>query len=99
MGEKPTQNHSIDRINVNGNYEPGNCKWATATEQAINQRIDPRNSSGRTGVSWDKRDKKWVAQMKYGSYKFTGYYNSFDEAVEARELAERKYWNNSIQGI
>lgn len=35
MGE-PEDNQSLDRINPNGNYEPGNCRWATAAMQGRN---------------------------------------------------------------
>ncbi len=38
MGEKPSREYTLDRINNDGNYEPGNCRWATRIEQGSNKR-------------------------------------------------------------
>lgn len=37
VGRKPSKEHSLDRINVNGHYEPGNVRWATRSQQQLNR--------------------------------------------------------------
>lgn len=38
VGPRPSIAHSIDRIDVDGNYEPGNCRWVTRDVQSQNTR-------------------------------------------------------------
>jgi hypothetical protein len=54
IGRRPSKNHSVDRINNNGNYEPGNVRWATRKEQRRNSdRIHPVTINGITKIICD----------------------------------------------
>lgn len=37
MGERPSDDHSLERINTNADYKPSNCRWATRSEQQKNK--------------------------------------------------------------
>src|SRR5690606_36106621 len=57
VGRAPTGDHSLDRIDVNGDYEPSNCRWATRTEQQRNRRnyrIIEHDGHRRTLAEWSE---------------------------------------------
>jgi len=84
---------SIDRIDVNGNYEPHNCRWANDITQAQNQQIRSDNSSGVAGVRFNKGNNKWAVQINVNNKRiYLGIFNKLEDAICARKEAEMKYW-------
>lgn len=78
-----------------------NLRIVTTQQNSMNSTLYKNNTSGITGVTWHKRDNVWQARIKVGyKYIHLGYFNSFDDAVNARKEAEEKYfgefsYNNS----
>lgn len=84
---------TIDRINVNGDYTPSNCQWTNRLEQNRNQRVRSDNTSGCRGVCWDKRSNKWHVTISInGKSKHIKYCVDINDAIIARKNAELKYW-------
>ena len=99
MGERPSNSHSIERLDVNEDYSPDNCVWITSEKQLRNRRKNKNNTSGVTGITrcfekgelckyraaWKNLDGK--TETKTFSINKYGKEEAFRLACEARENA------------
>lgn len=96
MGERPDKECSVDRLDVNGNYTPENCKWSSRFEQAQNKRKLKNNSSGKTGVKFEigRGNKHWVAEIRKNNQKRKKRFEFFIDAV-----FQRMQWEQELYGF
>lgn len=91
MGE-PIGDETLDRINVYGNYEPSNCRWAGVKTQNRNMRVRKNSITGVIGVI-RTGSGRFMAKIGVGK---RAYYSkvclTIEEAAAARKELERKYW-------
>ena len=91
MGPKPNPDCTLDRINVNGDYSPGNCRWADAETQQRNKRVCKKSRTGIKGViPYKSRFQAYIRVN--GRLHHLGYFDTIGEAAEARAKAEKEYW-------
>ena len=92
MGE-PVGDETLDRIDVYGNYEPLNCRWAGVKTQNRNTRLRASNKTGITGVT-KTYSGKYMAKITVGKKSiYSECFSTIEEAAAARKQLEQEHWN------
>ena len=86
----------VDHINNDFNdYRKSNLRICNNSENNRNIGLQKNNTSGITGVDWDKQHNKWRARLTiYGKEKQLGLFIKKEDAMAARQAAEDKYFGD-----
>jgi hypothetical protein len=83
----PSSKKQVDHIDNNRlNNNVDNLRWVTIQENQFNRQLSVNNTSGVKGVCYNKQSNKWRATIMVNSKTINiGYYNTIEEATEARQ--------------
>lgn len=92
----PQDDMVIDHINHDPlDNRKSNLRICTQQQNMMNNEIRKNNTSGVTGVHFDKSRNKWMAYITYNNRRiFLGYFNNKEDAIEARIAAEIEYFGD-----
>jgi hypothetical protein len=93
----PEEVDHINRDRLDNRWE--NLRSVSHSENNRNKRINRNNTSGKMGVVWHKRKQRWEARISDNHIrKCLGYFDSLDDAIAAREKAERELGYHANHG-
>ena len=91
MGECP-EGYEINRKEVSPIYSKETCEWTDLTLQAYDKSLYVSNTSGKTGVSYDKEFCKWVAYLSKDGKTYKKRFDDFEGAYDYRKFLELKHY-------
>lgn len=97
MGEKPSPYFSLDRIDVDGDYTPSNCRWTDRTTQNYNQRFRGGVTNHRNIKTNGKTFRARVARYKADRISYS--FKNIEDAIKIRDQWLKEYEENKEKWV